>query len=104
MITEVQVEEGVPSNLIDHSQSTKAARSVMKTLCSNTSSSDELTVLTLPQFRDWLLKGIKMTALQRKSFAKVNQSNMVSGEREDFVCISFLTNVPFIDTFSSSFL
>jgi Ca2+-binding EF-hand superfamily protein len=76
MITEIQIEEGVPSNLINHTQSKKAAETVMKILVGNKNNSEEY-MLTLPQFRDWLLKGIKMTALQRKSFAKVNQSNMI---------------------------
>ena len=84
MITEVQIEEGVPSNLIKHQESKLAAQSVMKILVPKNAknpnaaedNSNEL-LITLPTFRDWLLKGIKMTALQRKAFAKVNTSNTI---------------------------
>ena len=62
MITEVRVEEGVPAELIDHEQSKQAGQSVMKILIkSNTNDADQEPYLTLPKFKSWLLKGIKMT-------------------------------------------
>ena len=82
MITEVQVEEGVNSELIDHKQSQEAAISVMKvllkgTISTNGSEDPETACLDLPKFEGWLSKGLKMTGQQRKAFAAVKPENAV---------------------------
>ena len=63
MITEVQVEEGVPAELINHELSKDAAENVMKILSKTTVKEgqylDPTICLTLNKFRDWLLKGKK---------------------------------------------
>jgi Ca2+-binding EF-hand superfamily protein len=78
MITEVQIEEGVPASLILHEQSVSAAKSVLSILTKGDPNPKvDLSILTLEKFQGWLLKGLSMTAMQRKTFAKVSPMNAV---------------------------